>query len=232
MVEVVNTIETLINECNYDVDVISWTIAGGVYTLKSDNTSYISERDVIEIEGSEYSVSNVLVNDSFDLTPLDGGALTDKKFTISLSPIAFYAGTLRDIDGERGSAKRLNREETPFCWLREPFTIDRNYDRSVEHFGSVDFDLYFMGACDPDNMLSEDHRKKVIYPMHNVADIFFRYLRDERRDIVYKIERCVIRQLANIGREDADGMTERLFDENLSGVECRTTMSLETICKK
>jgi hypothetical protein len=231
MVEVVNIIKSLVQNMPYTINVKGIVLSDGVYSITTCNTSYISERQIITIDGDTYEVSDVVVNDSFKLTPTSDGVIDLELAEITLPPIGFYSGTLKDIDGERGAAKRMNLQETPFCWLREPFTINRNYDRSSPMFGDVDLEIYFMGECDPDNMLAEDHRKEVIYPMHNIADVFFKYIRDVRVDVVNEIDRCVIRELSNLGTQGANGMNERLFDENLSGVECRTTLTLEKLCK-
>lgn len=232
MIEIVNIMADFVNKMPYTIKVLSITLTDGVYSVTSCNTSYISERQIITIAGETYEVSDVIVNESFKLTPTNSGVIDLTIKQIILEPIGFYSGTLKDIDGERGVAKRMNVQKTPFVWLREPFTINRNYSRQLPYFGSFDAELYFMGACDPDNMLAENHRKEVIYPMHNIANNFFKYLRDVRRDKVQSVDRCSIRELSNMGTQSTNGMTERLFDENLSGVECRFSLTLEDLCKK
>jgi hypothetical protein len=88
-----------------------------------------------------------------------------------------------------------------------------------------------MGECDPQNMLTDNHRHEVIYPMENYAITLLNYI-NERVDLFYNLEDVRMVEMVNVGSSGKNGNIERLFDENLSGVEMNFTLKMRQKCKK
>jgi hypothetical protein len=228
MREVVTILKYLIDNLPRTIDITSITDnLNGTFKLNTCNTLYARALYTITIGATTYTIKAVEINKSITIESADPIVATIG----TLQNIGFHSGTLMDIDNERGSAKRVNQEITPFVWNKEPFriTLNKSYDRP--EYGSADITLYVMGECDPQNMLTDNHRHEVIYPMENYAITLLNYI-NERVDLFYNLEDVRMVEMVNVGSSGKNGNIERLFDENLSGVEMNFTLKMRQKCKK
>ena len=226
MNEVSNILKELITNISYKVTfktIVDNT--NGTYTLTTCNTLHARAKRTITINDVVYPITNVVLNESITVE-------SDEPIVImegTLEVFGFHSGTLIDTDNERGSAARVDQRVTPFLWLREPFTTVLDRNRETDKYGDADVTLYFMDECDPQNMLSDNHRHEVIYPLENFALNFIKYV-ESRIDLFYDLTTVRVTELINVGTRGSNGNFERLFDENLSGIEMTLSLPLKNNC--
>jgi hypothetical protein len=222
MVEVVNILQMIVEQIPNVIEVKYIEEDEGVYKVCTCNTLHVRKGMKI----GNFVVSDFSLNEWFEMS---GDSLDLNTKTITLPSFGFHSGTLMDIDGERGSAKQVNQQKSPFVWNREPFRIREDRNKISSLYGTATLDLFFMGDSDP-TTFTNTHREEVISPINNYVDYFLDFIESKKNwfgnlTFVDRYERV------NVGTEGAKGYTERLFDENLSGVELRFDLVIKKECR-
>lgn len=219
-------LEYIVANLNYVVKVSNITDNGdGTYTLESCDTFYITLHTTFDVSGVTWTVTDFNIDTDFTVKPLISGATFPNVSQITLPQIGFLSGTLKDAQGERGTIRRNSQEIIPVIWNREPMTLDRNRDFESPMYGELDLELYILNNCDTVDWFNGDHHKYCVEPMMNVSDRIFKFV-DSRGDLFdeYTSERIIPR--VYLGTQSENGYDERLFEENLSGIQSNFTLPI------
>lgn len=192
------------------------------FTIYTCNTLHARKGMVISGIGT---VIDFTINSEITVSALSLD-LTIKTFT--LPSIGFHSGTLTDVDGERGTAKRVQGQVTPFMWLREPYTEEIIGDKASANLLVARVTLYLMDACNP-NEFSDVIKEEVILPMRNLMDAYILQLQKKSMYIAPLFNYTIINR-NKAGVEGTNGYERNLFDENLSGAELRIDLTFKKEC--
>ena len=218
VINITDIFRSLINNISYDIEVKSIIDnLDGTYRINTCNTLHLR----VGMFLGAYEVTDVSINSYFILA---GSGLNLNTNTFTLPTFGFERGSLIDVDGERGSKKRMQLQVTPFLWVREPFTETLLNNELSRIYGNFDLELYFMGDNNPMSLQDEIY-EDVVNPIYNFVHHFIDYM-NSREDIFSEI-----RDIQIVKRTNA-GVTQerRLFDENLSGVEMRLRCDIVKSC--
>lgn len=222
--QILKILQFIIDNLDYTIKVKNIVDNGdGTFTIETCDTFYITEGTQFDISGTTYTVDSFVFNESFTVT----SATFPSVDNITLNPIHFYSGTLKDASGERGKVtSNGGLTPVPLVWSREPMALDVNRDFESPLWATASLELYVLTACDPSVWKNEDHYELAINPMYNITDRIYQFV-DDRGDLFneYLSERQIPRVF--LGTEGSSGYGERLFDENLSGVQ--TNFDLEIL---
>jgi hypothetical protein len=192
----------------------------GTFSVFTCNTLHARKGMVVDGIGEilDFTLNRELVFESFDVSV--------KEF--DLPRIGFHSGTLMDVDGERGTAKRVQGQLTPFLWVREPYQEEMIMDKASSNLMIARLTMYIMDACNPTEF-TDVIKTEVINPMRNLMEYYISQL-EKRSDLIGKLPNYTVIGRNKAGVEGANGNERNLFDENLSGCEVRIDLTFKKKC--
>jgi len=224
-----NRLKSVLSGMIFDLEVESVADLGsGRYELEVCNNHYLKPCDRI---GESYEVESI---DPLILESLDG-SIPEADSIINLWPPLFIHGPVKRANQELidyVETKEPGEYSFPFIYLMEPY-IEETDNNKLSPFKSVaEVKLFFMSTYDPESFLVEDHHKNNIEPMRDLALAFIDEI-DVRGDIFGEPEDFEIIGHIDFGLfRDAQGYIEKIFSQNISGVELRIKLPLKKICSK
>ena len=172
----------------------------------------------IDFNGQDGVVVNVVRNNYFDVKI--GTKLNEDEGIVifQLLPPTFVHGTVPMANVEI-------KDDTcipPICYMWEIFTSQYQNKFSTIDFIGQRIRLFFLNNYSDDDHLTDDHYKRCIYPMEQLALQFVEVLKNSKKiDYVYlDNEKFDIIPRVMVGNyKGINGNDKGLFSKNLSGVE-------------
>lgn len=225
MIFIPDIIEWIIDNIDYNIKV-SRVVDNGdnTYTLYSCDTAHLRPGKYVTIAGNQYKITEFSINNYIIVS--GSVAIDSNLLSFEAYKLGYQSGTLRDADKERGAKVRLNKQESPFIWNREPYQMDENWDDEDPIQSSPNLTWYLLDECNTKDWLVKDHHNEVINPMHNLFSNRIKKLINGSWNYFQEIEDLTITGRVYLGTQDSRGNFERLFEENLSGIEINLTLPI------
>jgi len=201
-----------IDECIDNLD--------GTYTINTCDTKHLQECKTIHIEDRKYYIESLKYNESFVIS----GKVKPTATSFQAYPLVYFHGKAPEINAELDMIDDGD-VKTPLVYLVE-ILQDRFYpnDELIER--TVDLRMFFLTTADYDQWKTNDHYEKAIKPMRNLTYNFIETL--EKSKIIGKFAEYY--DLINHAKFGIfilrKGATNRIFDDNYSGVEFKVRLPI------
>lgn len=190
----------------------------GTYLIETCNTSYLQKGFKLELDGQEYKIESVTVNESAILK----GDLLPTKGKKVLPPLHFKHGSILQANSELTQVTDVF-EKTPMVYLKRTFTENWGDDEdAVERTANIN--LFFLTQADFEAWMTEDHDHHAIRPMRNVLYSFVDYLKNRSDVGVIKGYTTVDR--IKFGMVVDLGVKTQYWNDKLSGVELQINLPI------
>jgi hypothetical protein len=221
--ETVDIIEDLLSEMDLTlkIDKITGVFGTDLVRLDMCNTGYLQECRYITLDDKDYFIEEVKHNE-YIIIKGDGEPIGAKEF--QPYPYHYFHGKAVETNAELDMIDDSDLK-TPLVYLVE-ILQDRFYpnDELVER--TVDIRMFFLTTANYDEWLTNEHYDKAIKPMRNLVYKFIETL-DKSKIIGRFAEYYDLINHAKFGifilRK---GATNRIFDDNYSGVEFKMRLPI------
>ena len=203
-----------------DISVNEWRI-------NTCKTYWLRECREIEIDGSLYMVGEVIHDESFIITPIDG-AIKPVVTSFTIYAPAFNFGTRAKTNNDRNGEGNLDDEKgfdaiTPFGFLlsriseNEPNDDDNPIlrDATIKIFFCEKFDLF-------DDTTNKNLLETVLKQLHSMADYFIKVINEDEVSF-NKPENIRRTQYEEFSDVNGDGF---YLDDSLASVEIELTLPI------
>lgn len=226
--ETVEIVRDLVNELDFTF-VINNAIDNldGTYTLETCNTYHLQATPncPITIDGSQYTILEVQSNEYITIKGASLPVVTE----FAVPKPYYFHGTVLKTNEELNRIEFFNK--FPMVYLLEVITDTFfNEDEAVER--ESDLRLFFLTSANFQDWKTGDHYKEAILPMRSLAYNFINVLNTSKK--ISNFAQYSLINRVNFGVYATDkGNTQRIFNDNMSGVELRITLpiKLDYSCK-
>lgn len=182
------------------------------YKLHSCNTEWATVGDTIEIDGENYKVVEFSINEYLIVT----GTVEPVQMWFQIPEPYFEYGNHRKVNNER--VKQKNKTAlTPLVYMMPVRNETENaYDNAYSFEGRAR--VFFLSAFNGRKDDIDTHQKEVIEPMKAMSRMFIEKIND-RPDLFEDVFGINEFEWMDFGNPQIWGNSQRIFDENLSGVE-------------
>ena len=214
-----NIIRDLVENYTETIQINSYVEENGIYTAQVCNTSYLSPCLSITINGEPAKIVSIAEKEfKFIFT----GNVPSKITSVELDSFSFFHGTRIATNNELIDAPKIKKQY--FVWLPNGYSIeeipfpDQGY--------SIDFTIYVLEVFNP-KWKYMDHHNQVMYPLQRYAENLVNsfeqraYVKDRSK------RRGEIKHYADFGVLTKSGAVEKIFDQDLSGVEYRLSFDVD-----
>ena len=220
-VNLVDTIGEIISKTNLTV-VVKEIVGSKIFVCKT--TLHITIGNTVkDTANNEYTVSDMVVNEWLELTPLGSSPVFNDSVIIG-PPITYLHGTPSSTNIEYVKVDPMTVNKVPFAWLLEVYQYDQPGPGSslAASFSVV---IFFLTWGKEVEWTNQQQNERAIKPMENLANSFLEAI---EADYTYKtLQDVTIRPRSRFGVEVTNKGSERkILDEDLSGVEMRFTLEL------
>lgn len=215
MSDLVNIIKENVELYSPVISIHSITDVDGVYTVGTCNTHYINKYRIILVNGIEVKVTSFIKDESFSFSFPTGVEIPDTITEIKIKPFHFFYGTTTSASAEVSKIKNI-KDKVPFVWLYAVYSdiVDRSLNKTLKESR---IKLFALDQCNYKDWLDIDHHNNVIVPLNEYLNGLLEHL--EKYKGVREIGSVENTGRANFGRYVNEGHVEKIFDENLSGVQ-------------
>lgn len=219
MIDLPNILKNYIESFQDEITIKSLSQDGDLYTANSKNKSYASTIRKAWISNEEIVINSIDEDIEFQFINSTPSEINK----IVLDSFSFYHGTRMTVNNELIDAPQIEKQY--FAWLQNGFKIDSSGESS---FYNVSFTLYILEVYSPEWEYL-DHHNQVMYPLSVYAENLVKSM--DKNDIVLKINNYSIVEYADFGVLTRSGTVEKIFDEDLSGVELKVSCEMyKTLC--
>lgn len=220
--ETVEIVRDLVNLLDFTFVIDNATDNGdGTYTLESCNTYHLQATPncPIIIDGSSYTITEVQSNEYIIVKGASIPVVTE----FAVPKPYYFHGTVLNTNVELSRIDYFNK--FPMVYLLEVITDTfNNEDEAVER--ESDLRLFFLTSANFQDWKTGDHYKEAILPMRSLAYNFINILNSNK--IISNFAQYSMVNRVNFGVYVTDkGNTERIFNDNMSGVELRLTLPIK-----
>lgn len=135
----------------------------------------------------------------------------------------FLFGSMTTANNEYLLRGLDNRQKLPLIWLVENIT-EKEYGRESSIERDSNFRVYLLDDNNPNQMLADDFRNEVVYPMIALKDEVVKAIQKNR--IFKRYDSIDTRPFTRFGNENEKGVFQNILDDNLSGVELKINLSI------
>ena len=209
----IDLIELICSELTPTIKINSQETNDGIISLSTGCTYWITELDIIPIDGKYYKVVGLIRNSGISLSPIN----SDDEIEVTefkLEAPTFKHGTLKMTKNEI-DAKMDKEEITPLVWLQEPIRERRLNDAESVIDRNTELRIYILGSADTKNWLTEDHYNYILKPLETMVKLLVGKIENSRfftEEFDYETTNLV--NVSINGNQD-----NSIFDMNLSGIE-------------
>jgi hypothetical protein len=220
--ETVDIVNDLVNLLDYTFTIENAIDNGdGTYVLETCNTYHLQALPncPILIDGSSYIITEVQSNEFIVVRGASLPVVTE--FAVP-KPFYFH-GTAIKTNLELSQIDTFNK--FPMVYLLEVLTDTiQNDDSSLDR--EADLRLFFLAPSNFQDWKTDDHYTGAILPMRSLAYNFIDILNKSTK--IARFDSYTLTNRVNFGVYVTDrGNTERIFNDNMSGVEMRITLPIK-----
>lgn len=219
--ETIAILKNVINSMNREIVINS--VVGNVLNV-SRTLNVTIYKVLTDSNGLQWKVVDFEANQSITVEPF--GHSDPFTATSIFSPLPlFLHGTPMSANNEYLVIDNKTREKTPFVWFLSPYTENKEgVMSSIDYTAQVR--LFLMEEANNPKWLNDDHDKYAVNPMFELAEMIIQKLNSLYN--VNRIDDWVIRDRARFGIEIANrGNTNRIIDEDVSGVEMNVSFAVQ-----
>lgn len=222
MIDVPNILRELVEGFTETIKINSYTIDGSVYTASVCNTSYLSPKMLITVNGENAKVISIGDKEvKFKFISAIPSEITE----ITTDSFSFFHGTRVSTNNELIEAPKIDKQY--FVWLPNGYDVE---EKSTTGY-TINFTIYALEIFNPDWKYM-DHHDQVMYPLQTyVMKLMDKF---EKSPFVYKKKnKGIIKHYADFGVLTRSGAEEKIFDQDLSGVGYQLSFDLlDSVIKK
>lgn len=175
--------------------------------------------------GNEYRITAVDYSTNI-VTVLPLGAYVFTGNVLYLNTPYFFTGTPRATNSEWVKFTNDERKKTPFIWMVEP-TKERPKDSVIQPSSierESDLRIVFLDTNNHEKWLTLDTHDNRLQALYNMRTEFIRVIRDTPK--FHDIKNSQARNITKFGTETSNGFEANIIDSNLTGIDCRLTLSI------
>ena len=228
--ETVDIVNDLVSELGLTITISQIVDNGGNYTLYTCDTKWLQECFKITYEGASWTVTNVVKDDNFTIKPVLDSTPVPTALTFDIYPPYYFHGTViqTNLELEHISNSSL---KTPMIYLLEVLE-DTFFNRDAQNERESDLRLFFLTQANFVDWKTQDSYTNAIQPMREMCYQFIDTLNKSKKIGIFAQYRIVNHTKFGVYVTDK-GYEQRIFDDNLAGVELRITLPVlqENDCK-
>jgi hypothetical protein len=217
-IETYDLLKPIVESLNKTIEVTNVTTVGSDYKIFSCDTKWLTLGYTVTINSVDYLVIDIQPNEWVLLS----GSIQPPVENFDLYPLYFHHNTILEQNTVMGRVEQ-SKDKLPLIYLhditREKYFIAN--DTLIER--ESDCDLYFLVDADFEQWTTEQHHKYAILPMRNtlfqLVDLLINY---KYTDLQSDYE---VYNHARFGVYTDRGNTKRMFNDDLSGVQLKITIS-------
>jgi hypothetical protein len=215
MYDIPRVIQNVVENLSSKIEFNTLTESSSVYSVLTKDTKYITKHRYLYINTNKLAkVTSVTENVGFSFIFIDVAPLTIT--SINIKPFKFFHGTTLMTNAERDSIKDY-KDKLPFVWLFSVYDEVEIRDELSAFEKTANIRLFILDESEFENWLHVEHRNNVILPLKNYKEEFISAL--DKRLEVNKIEDITISEHANWGVLVKNGHVNKIFSDDLSGLE-------------
>ena len=218
-------LEPIVNAMNKSI--ICQSVADnldGTYTMACNDTKWITAGFSITIGLNTYLVTEFSCNEWIKLS----GSVLPTQLTFDIYPFKFKHGTIKAVASELNQLPNYT-DRLPLLFLHDITEDKIHLDVLDAVDNDVDVKLYFLIDSDFSNWTINESDLKAVNPMRNAVKEFIKSLSVSQ----YVTELTgvgTIRNYNRFGNFDDNGVIKNIFNEYLSGVQLRISISFLRDC--
>lgn len=211
--DIVLVIDTLVSQMTPIVIVDAITLDGDNFKIESCNTFWLTIGKSVTIDSVEYFIVS-FVQDQFIIV---SGSVEPTASEFQLPAPRFAHGTHRKVNNERP-------QDATEPWVYLPSTSSKpdNDEDSTLGYTAVIRPIFLMDY-DTQRDTTVDQQTDIIRPLIAMVDVFLELINDQHDKFEDPTD-YEINQHMSIGTIDKSGNIEKIFNENLSGVQMIMTL--------
>lgn len=218
--------DEIVNKMNNVINVAS--ITGNDITISGCLKWASILKVVTDNLGNEYKIT-AIDRDNKILTVNPLGAYTFTGNVINLNTPYFFTGTPRATNSEWLVFSDDEREKTPFIWMVEPTSeqpLDDKKYGGVERKSNIR--IVFLDDNNAEQWLTLDTHDNRLQSLYNMRSEFVRVINSN--SIFESIDDSSMVNLTKFGTETSNGFENNIIDSNLTGIDCRFSLSIYRKC--
>lgn len=205
-------------------------VLNGLVTIETCDTKHININRVLILNNDiEVTVVSFIENTSFTFR-LPSNFNIETLSSIEVKPFSFFEGTAKLTNTELDSIKDCNKK-IPLVWLYAVFNEDETRNLSRPFEVSADLRLFILDQSNFQDWLYSDHKDKVLIPLRSYKESLIKAI--QKNSEVLEIGNTRLTEHANWGRFVERGHIDKIFTDELSGLEIRLNikMNYDINCK-
>ena len=218
--EVVDFIENQLNAMDFSIVINDYTVVGTETELYVCQTFHARKGSIITIDAVEYEVNTVVNNTTIIIEGLPATPTLG-----TLQTPNYFHGTAMAVNAELPSLAKDLKFPMLYCYEIIPEEFNNNVDSSIDR--EAELRLYFLDNADFQNWTTDEHYNYVINGMKNFQQHMIAKFNDCPKIADFDNYRIINHVKFGVWTER--GHTNRVFNENLSGVELLVTLPLKKL---
>ena len=218
--------DEIVDKMNNVIDVDS--IAGNDITISGCLKWAAILKTVTDNIGDEYKITEIdRANNVITVEPLGAYVFTGDILNLNLP--YFFTGTPMATNAEWLQFTDDERKKTPFIWMVE-LTTEQPFD--AKNAGRIerksDIRIVFLDTNNVEQWLTLDTHDNRLQALYNMRSEFVRVINS---NIIFNsIDNSSVVNLTKFGTETSNGFEKNIIDSNLTGIDCRFTLSILRKC--
>jgi hypothetical protein len=197
-------------------------IVGNVLTVCSLKWATV-DKIVKDDLDNEYKVTEVNYNDfTITVTPLGSYVFTGK--TLFLNTPYFFTGTPLATNSEWLTFSNDVGNKTPFIWLVEPTSENVYDDEDTGYQRDSNLRVVFLDTNNINQWLTMDTHDNRLQSLYYMRDEFIKVIKSS--PLFKGVSNSSVRNITKFGTESSRGFETNIIDSNLTGLDCRLTLSI------
>ena len=222
--ETVDIIKDLVSEMSFEVIIKLITDNGdGTYTLSTCNTYHLQECFKITYESAQWTITNVVKDTSITIKPVLDSTPAPTTLSFDAYDPYYFHGTVIQTNLELEQITNSNLK-TPMVYLLEVLE-DTFFNRDAQNERESDLRLFFLTQANFEDWKTQDSYKNAIEPMRSLCYSFIDVLNKSKNIGIFASYRVINHTKFGVFVTDK-GYEERIFNDNLAGVELRITLPI------
>jgi hypothetical protein len=229
--ETVDIVNDLVSEMSFEVTItLINDNLDGTYTLSTCNTYHLQECFKITYNSAQWTIQSLVKDTSITIKPvLDSTPAPTELSFEAYAPYYFHGTVIQtNLELEQISNSSL---KTPMIYLLE-IVEDTFFNRDNQLERESDLRLFFLTQANFVDWKTQDTYTQAIEPMRSLAYSFIDTLNKSKLISIFAEYRLINHTKFGVYVTDK-GYENRIFNDNLAGVEMRITLPVlqENDCK-
>ena len=220
-------IEEVIDNISWIIPINSSVLNGNTYTLSVDNTAYLNNQTIIDIDGYKWEVVDFTFNEELKIKAYNHNELLTSN-VINLSSPNFIHGTVRMANSEY--TENINKQSVlPLVYLYE--TQNENVSLDSKDFveRTANARIFILMSNDFKNFIQIDYDKEIYEPLSNIEDKIVSELLNNSNIGKFTSPYTRINH-DQFAYTDRNGHLNRIFSDELSALELNIPLNIVKCC--